>query len=110
AGERVVNVLDQARLHDHQARLESAGLSLDDDGVAVSTSEETYLAGGQFDMERMVDFVRNHLIEAAHEGRLVRTAGWMDWMHREAPGTERAMEYEARMNLLVPTFQCTFMC
>jgi hypothetical protein len=110
AGEQVVNVVDQARLHDHRARLTSAGLPLDDGSVAVSTSEDTYLAGGRFDMERMVDFVRTHLADAAEEGRRVRTAGWMDWLHGEAPGTERAMEYEARMNLLVPTFQCTFMC
>jgi hypothetical protein len=34
----------------------------------------------------------------------------MDWVYRQPPGTERLMEYEARMNLLVPTFDCTFMC
>jgi hypothetical protein len=34
----------------------------------------------------------------------------MDWIHRNAPGSERAMEYEVQMNLLAPTFDCTFMC
>jgi hypothetical protein len=34
----------------------------------------------------------------------------MDWVHDDPPGSERAMEYEARMNLLVPGFDCTFMC
>jgi hypothetical protein len=108
-GEQVVNVLDGARLRDHRERLEAGGVPVDD-GVALSSSEDTYLAGGHFDMDRMVGFVRDHLVAAAAQGRLVRTAGWMDWMYREAPGTERAMEYEARMNLLVPTFDCTFMC
>jgi hypothetical protein len=83
---------------------------LDDGRVLVASSEETYLADGYFDMERMVSFVRDRLEDAAGEGRCVRTAGWMDWMEREAPGTERTMEYEARMNLLVPKFDCTFMC
>jgi hypothetical protein len=110
AGEQVVSVLDAARLIDHRARLEAGGIPMDDGRVALSSSEDTYLAGGYFDMERMIDFVRDHLVEAAAEGRCVRTAGWMDWMYREAPGTERAMEYEARMNFLVPTFDCTFMC
>jgi hypothetical protein len=110
AGEQVLNVLDEARLGDHHARLEAGGVATDDGRVVVSSSEDTYLAGGQFDMARMVGFVRDHLAEAAAEGRCVRTAGWMDWLQREAPGTERAMEYEARMNLLVPTFDCTFMC
>jgi hypothetical protein len=110
AGEQVVNVLDEARLSDHRARLEAGGVPLDDGRVLLSSSEDTYLAGGHFDMDRMVGFVRDHLVAAAAAGRPVRTAGWMDWMYREAPGTERAMEYEARMNLLVPTFDCTFMC
>jgi hypothetical protein len=110
AGEQVVNVLDEGRLTDHRARLGAAGVPVDDARLLVSSSEETYLAGGYFDMPRMVTFVTDALVRAASEGRCVRTAGWMDWMYREAPGTERAMEYEARMNFLVPTFDCTFMC
>jgi hypothetical protein len=109
-GEQVLNVVDETRLRDHRARLEAGGVPVDDGRVLVSSSEDTYLAGGSFDMARMVGFVRDHLVKAAAEGRCVRTAGWMDWMYRAAPGTERAMEYEARMNLLVPTFDCTFMC
>jgi hypothetical protein len=109
AGEQVVNVLDEARLRDHRGRLKASGVPVDD-GVVLSSSEDTYLAGGHFDMDRMVGFVRDHVVAAAGEGRLVRTAGWMDWIDRAAPGTERVMEYEARMNLLVPTFDCTFMC
>ncbi len=111
AGEEVLNVLDADRLADHRARLEAGGVPTDDSGgVLISSSEETYLAGGHFDMARMIGFVREHLVQAAARGRYVRTAGWMDWMQRGAPGTERVMEYEARMNLLVPTFDCTFMC
>lgn len=110
AGESVVNVLDEARLDDHRARLQAAGVPANHGRFSVSSSEETYLADGSFDMERMVGFVHEHLVSAAVQGRVVRTAGWMDWMHREAPGTHRAMEYEARMNLLVPNFDCTFMC
>jgi hypothetical protein len=110
AGEQVLNVLDAARLGDHARRLQAAGIPTGDGSVDLASSEETYLAGGRFDMERMVDFVRDHLVEAAAVGRCIRTAGWMDWMQREAPGTERTMEYEARMNLLVPDFDCTFMC
>lgn len=110
AGEQVLNVLDEGRLRDHRARLEAGGVPVGDGHLRLSSSEDTYVAGGQFDMARMVGFVRDHLVAAAAEGRCVRTAGWMDWIYREAPGTERAMEYEARMNLLVPTFDCTFMC
>ena len=110
SGEQVLNVLDEARLGDHRTRLDAGGVPTNDGRVLVSSSEDTYLAGGQFDIERMAGFIRDHLATAAAEGRCVRTAGWMDWMQRAAPGTERAMEYEARMNLLVPAFDCTFVC
>jgi hypothetical protein len=108
-GEEVLNVLDATRLRDHRARLLTANIPVDD-GVTLATSEDTYLADGRFDMDRMVAFVRDRLEIASARGHCVRTAGWMDWLVREAPGSERAIEYEARMNLLVPTFDCTFMC
>lgn len=110
AGDEVVSVIDASRVEDHRQRLRSAGLAPDTPGFIVSTSEETYLAGGRFDMERMEGFVRGALEAARGRNHCVRTAGWMDWVHREAPGTHRAMEYEARMNLLVPEFDCTFLC
>jgi hypothetical protein len=109
AGDQIVNVLDAERLSDHRERLSAAGLP-GDDRIAIASSEDTYLSGGAFDMERMVGFVRDHLAMAAIEGRRIRTAGWMDWIQRNAPGTERVLEYEARMNLLVPDFDCTFLC
>ena len=110
AGEQVLNVLDAERLADHCERLEAGGIPIDDGRVQLASSEETYVAGGSFDMERMVNFVTDAVRNAAASGRCVRTAGWMDWVYRQPPGTERLMEYEARMNLLVPTFDCTFMC
>ena len=109
-GAVVVNVLDQARHADHRARLAAAGLGTGEGGIELASSEETYLAGGEFNMEQMVDFVQDRLSSAASEGRYVRTAGWMDWLHRHPLAIDRALEYEARMNLLVPTFDCTFLC
>jgi hypothetical protein len=110
AGERVINIVDQSRYEDHVKRLADAGLPVDGDGVNVDTSEATYLEGGRFDMERMCDLVQGILESARASGKRVRTAGVMDWMKRNAPGSERALEYEARMNLLVPAYDCTFMC
>ena len=108
-GEEVVNVLDAARLEDHRGRLTSAGIPAHAH-VKVASSEETYLADGRFDMERMVSFVEDALSSAKAHGRCVRTAGWMDWMHQQPPGMEKVVEYETRMNLLVPKYDCTFMC
>lgn len=109
-GEDVLNVIDEKRLADHRARLDAGGIRVADGHVSIAASEQTYLAGGRFEMRRMVDFVRDQLSRSAHHGRRVRTAGWMDWLSREPADLRRVMEYESRMNLLVPDFDCTFMC
>lgn len=109
-GENVVNVLDAARMEDHRRRLEDAGVATSDERLRIASTEDTYLAGGSFDIERMAGFVRSELEAAMRDNRKVRTVGWMEWIHTNPPGKERVMEYEARMNLLVPDFDCTFMC
>jgi hypothetical protein len=109
-GDDILNVIDEARLADHRSRLEAGGIRVEDGHLSIAASESTYLAGGQFDMRRMVDFVRDQLSRSAHDGRYVRTAGWMDWLSRESTDVKRVMEYESRMNLLVPDFDCTFVC
>jgi len=108
--EWVFNIVDASRYDDHVGRLRASGLEVSDDGIKVRTSEETYLENDRFDMERMCDMLGTLLEDARAAGKRVRTAGVMDWVSRNAPGSERALEYEARMNLLVPVFDCTFMC
>jgi hypothetical protein len=109
-GDRVLTVIDAARLDEHLDRIAGAGVDVDAADLAVSTSEDTYLQDGVFDIERMEQFVRQALVDAQQADRCVRTAGWMDWIHREAPGTEHVMEYESRMNYLTRDFDCTFVC
>jgi hypothetical protein len=109
-GEKIVNVLDAARVEDHGRRLRDAGMRVDRGDVNVAASEDTYLVDGHFDMPRMVKFVEDTVADAKVGGRRVRTAGWMNWLQKDAKGSERVVEYEARMNLLVPKYDCTFMC
>jgi hypothetical protein len=109
-GEKIINVLDAERLDDHSRRLRDADMHVDLGDVNVSSSEDTYLANGRFDIDRMSKFVEDTVSNARAGGCRVRTAGWMNWLQQGAPGSERAAEYEARMNLLVPKYDCTFMC
>jgi hypothetical protein len=109
-GEKIVNVLDAARLEDHERRLRDAGMRVDLGDVSVAASEDTYLANGRFEIDRMAKFVEDTVANAKAGGCRVRTAGWMNWLDQDAPGSDRAAEYEARMNLLVPKYDCTFMC
>ncbi len=110
AGEKILNVLSGDRLDDRHDRLARVGIVPDGDRVRTAAASETYLSDGRFDMDRMCDLIHDTLADSAKNGRRVRTVGWMDWMQTDPPGVDRVMEYEARMNLLVPGFDCTFMC
>ena len=109
-GEKVLNVLDSARHEDHDRRLRNAGIRPDLGDVNIVASEDTYLMNGRFEMEQMAKFVEDTVSNAKAGGCRVRTAGWMNWLEQGAPGSDRAIEYEARMNLLVPKYDCTFVC
>ena len=50
------------------------------------------------------------LAEAHRKGHRVRTSGVMDWALHGAAGIEELMEYESRVNFLVPTYDCTLLC
>jgi hypothetical protein len=110
AGEHVLNIVDDALVDERASALQTNGVELGEAGVTVLGAAQTYLSTGRFEMEQMVTFVQDRLTHARARGQRVRTCGSMSWLRRNAAGTDRAIEYEARMNLLVPKFDCTFMC
>jgi hypothetical protein len=67
-----------------------------------------YFRDGVRDGEQVLNIVDDALL---HERvSALQSSGVPSCLRQNAPGTERAIEYEARMNLLVPKFDCTFMC
>jgi hypothetical protein len=113
-GEEVVTIVD-AHEHDaHCNHMRARGFPVDEAmnaGVLkVLTAENTYTADGRFDAQRMYDLLQGALADAKRNGRRVRTSGVMDWSARGAPGTEQLMDYESRVNVLVPIYDCTLLC
>lgn len=112
-GEQVVNIVDAVRHSDHCRRLRASGIDVDgataDGQLKVLTSEETYTAGGRFSADAMYRMLQGALADAHRANRRVRTSGVMDWSARAA-GTEQLMEYESRVNVLVPMYDCTLLC
>lgn len=113
-GEEVITIVDAARSKDHVSRLTAHGIDVDSatemNRLRVLTSEETYTKGGKFGAERMYDLLQTALADARSKGRRVRTSGVMDWALQGHAGTEELMEYESRVNFLVPTYECTLLC
>ncbi len=112
--EEVITIVDAEREKDHRARIQAHGIDVDqvtsDGRLQVLQSEETYTRGGRFGAERMYELLQGALAGARHRGHRVRTSGVMDWATRGHAGTEELMEYESRVNFLVPSYDCTLLC
>jgi len=113
--EEVITILESNTHHDHCCRLEDAGIALEsklENGqLKVLASEDTYLQGNTFTADRMYNMLEQVLINA-QDGPYgtVRTCGDMEWALKNLPGTDELMEYEARVNLLTPKYECTLLC
>jgi len=113
-GEEVITIVD-AHEHDaHCQHMRQRGVPVEEamsaERLRVFTAETTYTADGRFDATRMYDLLQGALADAKHRGRRVRTSGVMDWSAKGTPGTEQLMDYEARVNVLVPLYDCTLLC
>lgn len=113
-GEQVINIVDADRYEDHQRQLAARGVPVADamatESLKVLTSEDTYTSGGHFSAERMYGLLQDALATAHFKGRRVRTSGVMDWASHGHAGTEQLIDYEARVNVLVPQYDCTLLC
>ena len=113
-GEQVVTIVDRGQVADHEQRLRRHGIAVDEalanGRLKIYASEDTYTIGGGFAAERMYDVLQGALARAQREGWRVRTSGVMDWAYRGHAGTEQLMEYEARVNVLLPIYDCTLLC
>jgi hypothetical protein len=114
AGDRVINVVDAETRNEHLRCLAENNVPVTNamaaDQLRVFTCEDTYLKGGAPDLDGMFELLREALETAVSEGRRVRTCGEMNWIERSQIPSQRVMEYEARVNHLVPTFDCTLLC
>jgi hypothetical protein len=115
AGDKCICVTDGPAA-DQAVRLMAAEL---DGGVALGTgqlhamrSESTYLAGGCFAIDRMIEFWEAAVGTAV--GRdgfgFVRAVGEMTWALRALPGVEHLLAYEARLNDFLPRYPQVILC
>ncbi len=95
---------------------------LQDDGIAVAdylargqfkllTVTDTYLQDGVFDPDKMIALLERETAHALALGyAALRVTGEMTWVLRGAPGSERLIEYEAKLNYFFPTHPCLALC
>jgi two-component system cell cycle sensor histidine kinase/response regulator CckA len=77
----------------------------------ILTTQEAYLRGGTFDPGEMIDLLRSETEQALSQGYgAIRVTGEMTWAMQDLPGSDRLVEYEARLNDFFSGSRCVALC
>ncbi|HVW29900.1 MAG TPA: MEDS domain-containing protein [Polyangiaceae bacterium] len=103
AGDKELHIVDALLTDDHRSRLARMGIEVaarEASGqLEVLTPADTYLQDGTFDPDKMLVTVDGVLAAAKERGfPRTRIMGNMGWALADAPGSDRLIEYEAKVN------------
>jgi PAS domain S-box-containing protein len=113
--EKVVYIVDEHNAELVLGYLRDAGLEveayLSKGQLNILTVADAYVREGSFDPDRMIAFLRSETERAVREGYMaLRVTGEMSWVLRGLPGSERLVEYENKLNDVIPGSQCLGLC
>jgi hypothetical protein len=108
----IVNIQTAAQL---RATLAAADIDVDalveKRQLVILTAKEAYLEGGQFEPDKMIALLGEETAQALAEGySALRITGEMTWALAGEPGSERLVEYEAKLNQFFPDSKCFAVC
>ena len=109
-GEKAFHIVDPALRADYVARLEEAGIDAAG-GIASGQFElrnwdEAYLREGHFDQDAMLALIQEVLDGGKAAGwPLTRLVAHMEWALEDRPGVDDLVEYETRLNYLLPRYR-----
>lgn len=106
-GEKVFHIVDSRLREEHLWRLQAAGI---DTAAAEQRGQlelrdwhETYLRGGRFDQEELLGVMGDVFKIGREQGySLTRVLDHAEWSGEDWPGADDFLEYESRLNQLVP--------
>ncbi|MBC7190670.1 PAS domain S-box protein, partial [Candidatus Aerophobetes bacterium] len=80
--------------------------------LIISHSSEVYTKEGRFDPDRMIEFLKKEEKKALSQGYpALRVTGEMSWVLKGEPGSEKILEYEAKLNRdFFPKSRCIALC
>ena len=114
-GEKVVYIVDARTAEIILDYLRDDGLDIEphlaSGQLVILTRDDSYMREGVFDPDGMVALLRAETEQALAEGYpALRVTGEMTWALRGLPGSERLVEYEAKLNQFFPGSQCLAIC
>jgi hypothetical protein len=114
-GDKAVHILNPAQHHDHLRRL--AGIGIDTTTAQQSgqfelrSDTDTYLRDGRFDQDRMLQVFEQLASGNAKGGFLLsRIVCHMEWAAEGRSHVDDLLEYEARLNYILPRCKDPVIC
>jgi hypothetical protein len=108
-GDKAFHIVEEGHRPGHRRRLEQAGIDVAEaerEGqLEVRRWEDAYLRDGHFDQNRMLALIEEVLNGGKAQGfRLTRLVANMEWALEDRPGVDDIVEYETRLNYLLPKY------
>jgi hypothetical protein len=114
-GDKACHLVDPDLREDHLRRLADAGIdvaqAMDTGQLELRRWQDAYLSGDRFDQDAMLALIEEVLQSGADSGYpLTRLVAHMEWALRDNPGVGDLVEYETRLNYLLPKYADPVIC
>jgi hypothetical protein len=114
-GERGFHIVDPNRVDEHRKHLAASGIPVDEletqNRLEVRTWQEAYLREDRFDQNAMLALIEEVLQQKDPGGLpLTRLVANMEWALLDKPGVDDLVEYESRLNYVLPKYEDPVIC
>jgi hypothetical protein len=114
-GEKAFHVVDPELRDKHLKLLAEAGINvpraIDSGQLEVRRWQDAYLRGDHFDQNAMLALIEEVLQSADTAGYpLTRLLAHMEWALLDKPGVDDLVEYETRLNFVLPKYEDPVIC
>jgi hypothetical protein len=114
-GEKAFHVVDPEQREQHLKLLAEGGINvhqaIDTGQLEVRRWQDAYLRGDRFDQHAMLALIEEVLQSADSAGYpLTRLVAHMEWALLDKPGVDDLVEYETRLNYLLPKYDDPVIC
>ena len=114
-GDKAFHLVDPEQREEHLRRLAEAGINvhraIDTGQLEVRRWQDAYLRGNHFDQNAMLALIEEVLQSADTAGYpLTRLVAHMEWALLDEPGVDNLVEYETRLNYVLPKYVDPVIC
>jgi hypothetical protein len=114
-GDRAYHNVDPRHRPEHLRRLQGVGIDVAEaqrkGQLEVRCWEDDYLQDGHFDQNRVLALMEEVLTKGKAQGfPLTRLVANMEWALEDRPGVDDIVEYETRLNFVLPKYDDAVCC